>query len=114
MSTSQPPSVRLGERLVAKGKLSERDLERALLAQQEMKGLIGEVMIRLGLVAEHDVTQALSEQLGVPYVAPKDLPDLPTVADYVRKTANRYTVLKPLVRLLDEFEDKAPQVGYTF
>ena len=42
------------------------------------------------------------------------LADLPTVADYVRKTANRYTVLKPLVRLLDEFEDKAPQVGYTF
>ncbi|MES3022577.1 MAG: phosphotransferase [Pseudomonadota bacterium] len=40
--------------------------------------------------------------------------DLPTVADYVRKTANRYTVLKPLVRLLDAFEDKAPQVGYTF
>jgi aminoglycoside/choline kinase family phosphotransferase len=40
--------------------------------------------------------------------------DLPTVTDYVRKTANRYTVLKPLVRLLDSFEDKAPQVGYTF
>lgn len=40
--------------------------------------------------------------------------DLPTVTDYVRKTANRYTVLKPLVRLLDTFEDKAPQVGYTF
>jgi aminoglycoside/choline kinase family phosphotransferase len=40
--------------------------------------------------------------------------DLPTVMDYVRKTANRYTELKPLVRLLDAFEDKAPQVGYTF
>jgi len=40
--------------------------------------------------------------------------DLPTVSDYVRKTANRYTVLKPLVRLLDAFEDTAPQVGYTF
>ncbi|MES2128682.1 MAG: phosphotransferase [Pseudomonadota bacterium] len=40
--------------------------------------------------------------------------DLPTVIDYVRKTANRYTVLKPLVRLMDAFEDKAPQVGYTF
>lgn len=40
--------------------------------------------------------------------------DLPTVADYVRKTAHRYTVLKPLARLLDVFEDKAPQVGYTF
>lgn len=40
--------------------------------------------------------------------------DLPTVSDYVRKTANRYSALKPLVRLLDAFEDKAPTVGYTF
>ena len=40
--------------------------------------------------------------------------DLPTVIDYVRKTANRYIVLKPLARLLDSFEDKAPVVGYTF
>jgi aminoglycoside/choline kinase family phosphotransferase len=40
--------------------------------------------------------------------------ELPTVLDYVRKTANRYSALKPLVRLLDAFEDKAPQVGYTF
>ncbi|MDB5962923.1 MAG: aminoglycoside phosphotransferase [Massilia sp.] len=40
--------------------------------------------------------------------------DLPTVLDYVRKTANRYSALKPLVRLLDAFEEKAPQVGYTF
>jgi aminoglycoside/choline kinase family phosphotransferase len=40
--------------------------------------------------------------------------DLATVMDYVRKTANRYAALKPLVRLLDTFEEKAPQVGYTF
>jgi aminoglycoside/choline kinase family phosphotransferase len=40
--------------------------------------------------------------------------DLPTVMEYVRKTAHRYTELRPLVRLLDAFEDKAPQVGYTF
>ena len=40
--------------------------------------------------------------------------DLPTVIDYVRKTANRYTELKPLLRLLDALENKAPQVGYTF
>ena len=40
--------------------------------------------------------------------------DLPTVSSYVRKTAGRYGVLKPLVRLLDTFEDTAPTVGYTF
>jgi len=40
--------------------------------------------------------------------------DLPTVLDYVRKTANRYIELKPLVRLLDALENVVPQVGYTF
>jgi len=42
------------------------------------------------------------------------LSDLPLVMEYVRKTARRYTELKPLDRLLDELEDKNPQVGYTF
>ncbi|MEO5934280.1 MAG: phosphotransferase [Duganella sp.] len=42
------------------------------------------------------------------------LGDLPTVLDYVRKTAGRYKDLKPLLRLLDALEDKQPQVGYTF
>jgi len=42
------------------------------------------------------------------------LADLPLVLSYVRKTAQRYNTLIPLLRLLDELEDKAPQVGYTF
>jgi aminoglycoside/choline kinase family phosphotransferase len=42
------------------------------------------------------------------------LADLPTVMDYVRKTANRYRDLKPLIKLLDALENKQPQVGYTF
>ncbi|SFV15705.1 aminoglycoside phosphotransferase family protein [Pseudoduganella namucuonensis] len=45
---------------------------------------------------------------------PNYMGDLPTVMDYVRKTANRYKDLKPLVRLLDALENKQPQVGYTF
>ena len=42
------------------------------------------------------------------------LADMPVVLDYVRKAAIRYKPLAPLVRLLDELEDKKPQVGYTF
>lgn len=42
------------------------------------------------------------------------LADLPLVLSYVRKTAQRYNTLIPLLRLLDELEDKSPQVGYTF
>jgi len=40
--------------------------------------------------------------------------DLATVSDYVRKTCARYKELKPLLVLLDDFEKKSPQVGYTF
>jgi aminoglycoside/choline kinase family phosphotransferase len=42
------------------------------------------------------------------------LKDLPLVMEYTRKAAGRYNALAPLVRLLDELEDKAPKVGYTF
>lgn len=42
------------------------------------------------------------------------LKDLPPVMSYVRHAANRYKELKPLLRLLDQLENKAPQVGYTF
>jgi len=45
---------------------------------------------------------------------PHYLGDLPTVMEYVRKTANRYRELKPLIKLLDTLEGTAPQVGYTF
>ncbi len=65
----------LGESLVAQGKLSARDLERALGAQAEMGGLIGRVLVRLGLVSEIDVARALSTQLGVPLVSFDQLTD---------------------------------------
>jgi len=42
------------------------------------------------------------------------LKDMPLVMEYTRKAAGRYNALAPLIRLLDELEDKAPQVGFTF
>jgi len=42
------------------------------------------------------------------------LKDLPLVLHYTRCAARRYLALAPLARLLDELENKAPQVGYTF
>jgi aminoglycoside/choline kinase family phosphotransferase len=42
------------------------------------------------------------------------LKDLPLVMEYTRKAAHRYSALAPLVKLLDELEDRVPQVGYTF
>ncbi|MBS0294424.1 MAG: Flp pilus assembly complex ATPase component TadA [Proteobacteria bacterium] len=66
---------RLGELLLAAQKLSARDLERALSAQQEMGGMLGRVLVRLGLVSEPDVAQAVAQQLGIPLASTQDLAD---------------------------------------
>ena len=64
----------LGEMLVQAGKLSPRDLERALQAQQEMGSLIGQVLVQLGLVSEPDLMQALATQLNIPFTLGTDFP----------------------------------------
>lgn len=66
---------KLGEILVAQGKLSSRDVERALLAQSEMGDLLGRVLVKLGLVSEADVALAVSQQLGVPLLSAADYPE---------------------------------------
>jgi aminoglycoside/choline kinase family phosphotransferase len=42
------------------------------------------------------------------------LNDMPLVMEYTRNAARRYKEMAPLVRLLDQLEDDAPKVGYTF
>ena len=75
-SATSMPVPRLGECLVAAGKLSERDLHNALQAQHELGGLLGQVLAQLGAVAEVDVAQALAEQLQLPWLRAEDFPDL--------------------------------------
>ncbi|GAB5413102.1 MAG: type II secretion system ATPase GspE [Congregibacter sp.] len=66
---------KLGEILVKQGKLSTRDVERALLAQAEMGDLFGRVLVKLGLVSESDVAQAISRQLNIPLLNAADYPE---------------------------------------
>ena len=42
------------------------------------------------------------------------LKDMPLVAKYLRHACNRYRELGPLLKLLDEVENRAVQTGYTF
>jgi general secretion pathway protein E len=72
---------KIGEILIERGKVSERDIERALLAQAEMGDLLGRVLVKLGLVSELDCAQALAEQLDVPLLAAGDYPEEPLRVD---------------------------------
>ncbi len=44
----------------------------------------------------------------------KYIEDLPRFINYARKTASRYIALKPLLTLLDTFDGRSAEVGYTF
>jgi general secretion pathway protein E len=74
---------KLGELLVEQAKISERDVERTLLAQAEMGELFGQVLVKLGLVSEQDVALALSEQLDIPLQLGADFPEEPIQLDGV-------------------------------
>lgn len=70
---------KLGELLEAEGKLSARDVERALLAQAEMGDLFGRVLVKLGLVSETDVARVLAGQLDVTLLSAADYPEQPPI-----------------------------------
>ena len=67
-----------GELLVSAGKLTPRDLERALAAWREMGGALDGVLVNLGLVSEADAARALAEHLALPFVPVEDFPDNPS------------------------------------
>ncbi|MGB3072371.1 MAG: type II secretion system ATPase GspE [Ottowia sp.] len=75
-SVPADPWQRFGSILVRAGKLSARDLERAMAAQREMGGSLDRVLVSLGLVSELDAARALSEHLELPFVTAEAFPDL--------------------------------------
>ena len=65
----------IGNLLVQNGKLTSRDLDRAIAAGDELKGRLSDVLVQLGLVSEVDVTQAKSVLLGLPFVHADSFPE---------------------------------------
>ena len=75
--------MNLGEILVRKGFITKSEVEDALLAQREGQERVGAALVRLGLISEEQALEALSEQLGIPYVELTDLSPDRTLLDMV-------------------------------
>ena len=59
----------IGKLLLDAGKLKQQDMERVLKLQQDQSLRFGEAAIKLGLVTEADIQQALSFQFEYPYLS---------------------------------------------
>lgn len=62
--------ARLGSLLIEAGNLSLDDAERVLRSHEDLGIRYGEAALRLGLVSEDDIRQALARQFAYPYLRP--------------------------------------------
>ncbi len=93
---------RIGEILIERGKLDAAGLERALRLQQETHERLGALLVTLGLVAQRDIAEALSQQLGMPLVEAAGYPELPILEERVSARFLREARALPLAE--DEHE----------
>ena len=74
---------RLGEILVARGVVTEADLEKALVEQRQTKGFLGQILLRRGVIKKRDLAEALEDQLGVSSVELSELMIPSEIASYL-------------------------------
>lgn len=58
----------LGQLLIEKDIISNKQLEHALKIQGEKGGLIGQILVSLGYATEEDIAQAITVQYGFPFL----------------------------------------------
>ncbi len=85
-----------GALLVKQGKLSEKDLKRALQIQSVSGGNITKVLTHLGMVSETYVATLLAESLGYPLVQVESFPDEPVIEELLPSKFLRQFHLLPL------------------
>ena len=75
--------MRIGEILIARGKLDAAGVERALRLQQEGGEKLGSLLVTLGLCAQRDVSEALAAQLGLQLVDAAGYPEFPIMEERI-------------------------------
>lgn len=63
------PYRKLGQILLEQGLITQDQLNRAIAAQKQNPGRIGEIFIKLGIIKEEEMVFALAKQLALPYAS---------------------------------------------
>ena len=77
--------LRLGEILLARGKVSEDELDRVLRLQaaSTRPEKLGSLLTTLGVVSAKDIAQALAVQADLPYVETAAFPEMPILEERI-------------------------------
>lgn len=95
-------SMQFGEILIAQGKLSAGDIERALALQAEQPGArIGDILVRLGTITNRDVATVLAAQLNLQIQPSTEYPEFPVLEERI---ACRFLHVAKVLPVLEEEE----------
>ncbi|MFH1414266.1 MAG: hypothetical protein ABIG56_05420 [Candidatus Omnitrophota bacterium] len=89
----------LGELLIERGIINQRQLDKALAVKKERGGLIGEVIVELGFAKEEDIAQTLTAQYGFPYLPLGNYDINPEVANIIPGRVARQYLLIPIDKI---------------
>ncbi len=89
----------LGDLLIERGIISDRQLEKALAVQKERGGLIGELLVELGFAQEEDIAQSLTAQYGLPYLPLSNYDINPEIINIVPGRVARQYLLIPIDKI---------------
>jgi general secretion pathway protein E len=70
-------AVDLGELLVEHQKLADADLQRAQRVRESTGENLDTLLVKLGLVSERDLAEAVAARLDLPLIKPADYPEMP-------------------------------------
>ena len=76
-------SKRIGELLFERSKLETSHLQRALRLQQDSGERLGSLLVRLGMIGERDLAEALAAQLDLEVARPEQYPASPLLGGEV-------------------------------
>jgi len=96
--TPHMPRKMLGERLVDRGLITERQFEMAMREQKRTGAMLGEILTQLGFVTPQSLSAALAEQGGVQFVDLGDWLIAPDVLALIPEPVARRLNLLPLDR----------------
>lgn len=89
----------LGELLIERGIINQSQLDKALAVQQEMGGLIGEILVELKFAKEDEIAQTLTAQYGFPYLPLANYDINPEIANIVPGRVARQYLLIPIDKI---------------
>ena len=94
MAVTNTKKKMLGEMLIAGGLIKEEQLKLALVEQKKRGGKLGEILVDLGFISEHNIATFLGRQLHIPYIEiEKQLIDVDAVKMIPADMARRVTAI---------------------